>query len=327
MASQTGAVGDLANGGSYTPAAGSNRVVLLIGQARDDINTNTLNTLTIGGVSAHRIGGVVGPSDGGGYEYLEFWYINEADTIPSGASAVSATWAELPTTQRIALVTIQGAAQTDFATFVTETGASVTTISDSLTSLDSSVVVAAVALFYNVGNTGVTWTGYTEINDRDTGAPSQRVSAAYKNVATGTSETIAPTWSVATTGVLAALLVKDVSSSSSATVNPAQAALSLSGLLPTTSAFQSVRIREILVNGSGQAVGNATDIGLRVWYSGVCRGAPDVSLNGMTSDANGTTSWSIATGTLAYNDPIFFVAQNSVSFSHYCCGRLVPSYE
>jgi hypothetical protein len=113
----------------------------------------------------------------------------------------------------------------------------------------------------------------------------------------------------------------------STTVTPAQAALTLNGRTPTTSAFQAVRIREVLVNGSGQAVGNASDITLNVWYGGRLGGAPDVSLNGMTTEANGTTSWSIATGTLAFNDPIFFVAQNSVSYSHYACGRLVPNYE
>lgn len=110
-------------------------------------------------------------------------------------------------------------------------------------------------------------------------------------------------------------------------LTPATAALSLAGKLPGTSAFTNVRIREVLVNGSGQLVSSATDIGLRVWYSGICAGPPDVSLNGMTTDANGTTSWSIATGTLSFNQPIFYVAQNSVSYSHYACGRLVPSYE
>lgn len=114
---------------------------------------------------------------------------------------------------------------------------------------------------------------------------------------------------------------------SSATVTPAQAALTLNGRTPTTSAFNAVRIREVLVNASGQAVGNASDITVCVWYGSRLGGAPDVSLNGMTTDANGTTSWSIATGTLGFNDPIFYVAQNSVSLSHYTCGRLVPSYE
>lgn len=124
-----------------------------------------------------------------------------------------------------------------------------------------------------------------------------------------------------------AIEIIEASGASSTTVTPTTAALSLAGKTPSASAFQAVRIREVLVNGAGQAVGNATDITLLVWYAGVCRGAPDVSLNGQTTDANGTTSWSIATGALSFNQTIFYVAQNSLSFSHYACGRLVPSYE
>lgn len=112
-----------------------------------------------------------------------------------------------------------------------------------------------------------------------------------------------------------------------ATVTPAPALVTVSGRAPATSAFQNVRIREVLVNESGQVVGGAANITLLVWYSGRFGGAPDVSLNGMTSDTNGTTSWSIATGTLAYNDPIAYVAQDSVSFSNYTCARMIPSYE
>mgnify|MGYP001591711135 CR=1 FL=1 len=110
-------------------------------------------------------------------------------------------------------------------------------------------------------------------------------------------------------------------------LTPAQAALTLNGRGVTTSAFQNVRIRELLVNGSGQAIASATDITLLVWYAGRCGGAPDVSLNSMTTDADGTTSWSIATGTLAFNQAIFYVAQNSVSLSHYAAARMTPSYE
>lgn len=114
---------------------------------------------------------------------------------------------------------------------------------------------------------------------------------------------------------------------STATVTPAPAVITITGRTPATSAFSNVRIREVLVNESGQVVGGAANITLLVWYSGRFGGAPDVSLNGMTSDANGTTSWSIATGTLAYNDPIAYVAQDSVSFSNYTCARMIPSYE
>lgn len=113
----------------------------------------------------------------------------------------------------------------------------------------------------------------------------------------------------------------------STTLTPTPAQITVSGKVPATSAFQNVRIRDVLVSGSGQPVANATDIHLAVWYSGICSGAPDVSLNGLTTDANGSTSWSIPTGLLSYQQPIFYVAQNSLSYSNYTCGRMIPSYE
>jgi len=191
-------------------------------------------------------------------------------------------------------------------------------------------------------------TGWTEIHDFGTNYASGAASASLETQFRASNDTTATgTWSSAGYIHSVAIEIKAAGSGSSTTVTPAQAALSLLGLasgnvttltpasatltlsgkIPGTSAFTNVRIREVLVNGSGQLVGSATDIGLRVWYSGICAGPPDVSLNGMTTDANGTTSWSIATGALSFNQPIFYVAQNSVSYSHYACGRLVPSYE
>lgn len=127
--------------------------------------------------------------------------------------------------------------------------------------------------------------------------------------------------------VLAAIEIKAAAGGSSTTVTPAQATITVNGLAPTTSAFQNVRIREVLVNESGQPVGGAANITLLVWYSGRFSGSPDLSLTGMTTDAAGTTSWSIATGTLAYLQPIAYVAQDSISFSNYTCARMIPSYE
>jgi hypothetical protein len=167
--------------------------------------------------------------------------------------------------------------------------------------------------------------GWTAIVNQDLGAVAHGV--AVRDTGVTNAESIAQaSWSIDSDawGSIA-FVVRE--SGTGTTINPGKATLTLSGLAPTTSAFNSVRIREVLVNASGQAVGNASSITLLVWYSGIFRGAPDVSLNGMTTDANGTTSWSIATGTLAYLDPVAYIAQNSISYSHYAAGRMVPSYE
>lgn len=112
-----------------------------------------------------------------------------------------------------------------------------------------------------------------------------------------------------------------------ATVTPAPASVTINGRAPSTSTFSNVRIRQVLVSESGTVAGDRTGINLAVWYSGVPTGAPDVSLAGLTTDPNGTTSWSIATGTLALNDPVFMLAYSGSPPDTYTCGRLVPNYE
>lgn len=112
------------------------------------------------------------------------------------------------------------------------------------------------------------------------------------------------------------------------TVSPSPATITVNGRAATTSAFTNVRIREVLVNNSGQPVGGAANLSLLVWYGGRPIGAPDVSLNGLTTDAAGTTSWSIATGALSYNQSIFYLACGSdSSLSAWTCARMTPSYE
>lgn len=154
------------------------------------------------------------------------------------------------------------------------------------------------------------------------------VEYATRAVAGAGAVTMTATGATGGSSVLAtAIAIKAATGGSSTTVTPATALVTVSGRIPTTSAFQNVRIREVLVNESGQAVGGAANIHLAVWYGGVLNGAPDISLNGLTTDAAGTTSWSIATGSLAYNQPIFYVAQDSLSYSKYTCARMIPSYE
>lgn len=195
----------------------------------------------------------------------------------------------------------------------------------------TSEVVAFATKIVNSGVPGsvTVGTGWTEINEP---TPITDFGGWQTQVRSGSTSTSVG-WDDLDVGgnpegaTLLAFEVKAASGGSSTTVAPAQATLTLNGKTPSTSAFQNVRIRQVLVNEGGQAVANAANITLLVWYSGRFGGAPDVSLNGMTSDANGTISWSIPTGTLGYQQPIAYVAQDSVSFSNYTCARLTPSYE
>ena len=118
--------------------------------------------------------------------------------------------------------------------------------------------------------------------------------------------------------------------SSETTVTPTTGLAVMSGGQASVNPFSNVRIRDTLINEAGSPVGNRTGIHLMVWYAGVPSGAPDLSYSSMTSDANGTISWSIATGSLVYNQNIFYVAHDgnaSGSLSQYTCARMIPNYE
>jgi hypothetical protein len=115
---------------------------------------------------------------------------------------------------------------------------------------------------------------------------------------------------------------------SSTTVTPTTGGVTLEGRTPSANPFTNVRIRDTLINEAGSPVGSRTGIHLLVWYAGRPVGGPDLSYSAMTSDANGTISWSIATGSLAYNQHIFYVATDGgASLSQYTCARVIPSYE
>lgn len=168
--------------------------------------------------------------------------------------------------------------------------------------------------------------GLEETNRGDFASGSLR-SAAINNDATTAFPATWPSES-GTTGAEAIKAYITYTTSSAATATPGVGAVTLNGRLPTTSNFSNVRIRDVLVSESGQLVANLSGADLLVWYAGYPIGAPDVSLANMTSDSEGTISWSIPTGTLAFNQAIFYVATSGdTSPSAYTCARVTPSYE
>ena len=122
--------------------------------------------------------------------------------------------------------------------------------------------------------------------------------------------------------------VKEAGGSSSTTINPSKADLTVNGKSVSMNSFSNVFIREVLINEAGSPVANRTGMSVLVWYGGAPVGAPDLSYSALTTDAAGTASWSIATGSLVYNQTIFYVATDGgTSLSMYTCARLVPTYQ
>lgn len=177
------------------------------------------------------------------------------------------------------------------------------------------------------GDITIPGAGYTSIASA---SPTTAVNIMTRDAGVTSAESIAAstsTLAVADSWASIAFIVRPAQTTAS-TVTPITATITLSGNIPSlTAAFSNVRIREVLVNASGQPITNGSDITLLVWYSGRFGGAPDVSINDMTTDSAGTASWSIPTGTLIYQQLIAYVAQSEVSLSHYTAARMTPSYE
>ena len=127
-----------------------------------------------------------------------------------------------------------------------------------------------------------------------------------------------------------AVPIKPVAGGSSSTISntsPQTIALTVNGRAATANAFTTVTIREVMVNEAGSPVSNRTGMHLLVWYGGSPTGAPDLSYSALTTDANGTASWSLAPGGLAFNQTIFYVATDGgASLSQYTCARMTPTY-
>lgn len=113
----------------------------------------------------------------------------------------------------------------------------------------------------------------------------------------------------------------------STTVTPTTGLATVNGRAGTVNSFSAVAIREVLINEAGSPVTNRTGIQLLVWYAGNPTGAPDLSYSALTTDADGTASWSLAPGGLTFNQVIFYVATDGgASLSQYTCARMTPTY-
>lgn len=113
------------------------------------------------------------------------------------------------------------------------------------------------------------------------------------------------------------------------TVTPTTGSLRFSYSPPSLNPFTNVRISEILINEAGSPLAGRTGMHLLVWYEGYPFGAPDLSYSNATTGAAGTFSYSLASGPLLYNSPIFYLLTDgnaSGSLSGYTCARMVPTY-
>lgn len=143
--------------------------------------------------------------------------------------------------------------------------------------------------------------------------------AATINPVTDTSEQVPHGFYVVADGT--------VGGGSSTTATPTTGLLSIQGQQHSVNPFTNVRIREVFINEAGSPLANMTGMSLLIWYAGSPIGSPDLSYSAVTTDTNGTMSYSLATGSLVYNQPIFYLATDGhASLSAWTCARMTPTY-
>jgi hypothetical protein len=115
--------------------------------------------------------------------------------------------------------------------------------------------------------------------------------------------------------------------SGSTTVTPTQGTITVNGRQASVNPFTNVRLSEVLINEAGSALASMTGMGLVIWYGGAPIGSPDLSYSAVTTGGAGTMSYSLATGSLVYNQAIFYVlTDGSASLSAWTCARVIPTY-
>jgi hypothetical protein len=230
-------------------------------------------------------------------------------------------------TRIVGYVLVSGADTTtpNGSVLLEETG-SATTLSGGVgVSSSATGIVLAFATANNAGAITATGTNQTEIEEAAQG--SATVLGISSTAGTGSEVVTSWSWIGANRATQMTLSVLPASGSSETTVTPSAGAFTFQGQQGSVNPFTNVRIREVLINEAGSPLSNMTGMKLTIWYGGAPSGAPDLSYSAVTTDTDGTMSYSIATGSLAYNQAIFYVlTDGSASLSAWTCGRMIPTY-
>lgn len=312
-----------ANAG-FTFTAGRSAVLVI---ACYNTSVSNIASVTIGGTAAVRRARIFLDSD---HHSVEIW---DALSVAGGTSTITIDYGSNTSYASFGVTEWAAGVITGFDTGTENTATGTSTapaVSTALTTSQAAALTFAVvtnsASTASQGFAGPTsWTQIfleqnTTITESGRGAWFEHSSAGIKTA------TFSQTNNVSWIAAIAAYTISG-GGGSTGTANPTTGTFTYQGRQASINPFTNVRIREVLINEAGSPVGSRTGMSLLVWYAGSPIGAPDLSYSALTTDANGTTSWSIATGSLIYNQPIFYVATDgNASLSVWTCARMIPTY-
>jgi len=169
---------------------------------------------------------------------------------------------------------------------------------------------------------------FTQIFEEEGAGSHEAGSVIRRIVSSGTTD--AAEWSLSPNdGWIAGLAVfkEAASGASTATATPSAGALTSVGRAPLVNDFSTITLRGTMINEAGSPLANLTDIRCLVWYNSAPVGAPDESLSSLTTNANGSYSFALALGGLAFGDPVYRVIYQGDPPTRNHAGRRVPDYE
>ncbi len=308
----------LTSGSGTTTASGSTFLIALSfdsGATQSNIRDSKSNTYTLTGTVL---------SDGGAKKAL---YRCENGT--GGANHTASADFSSSSFGTIYLIEVTGALASSFD--VTTQGVDTTSAYGVATGTLAQADEVVITLIGNyAGNNPMNYasSNMTELAEEGDGS-TYWTSAVYKQVVSSTSSFLPSITSNAAggTGHSTINATFKAASSTPGTINPTTGSITVNGRQGTINGFSSVAIREVLINEAGSVVGNRTGMHVLVWYAGNPAGAPDLSYSNLTTDPNGTASWSLPIGGLTFNQQIFYVATDGgASLSQFTCARLLPTY-
>ena len=202
-----GTPANIASGGSYTPEAGSNRLVVLVAVAKNTPSVTLTNISYNGNTRTPTIQQT--DSAGGDRDTAAICVFKESE-LPAGSTVATATWSATPTVSRIICFTVQDA---DQSTTVRGSNGNYNignTVTTTQTVTVGDLLIGGLAHRGAAGTNTLAFNGsWTESYDADNGDGGQ-FGAGY-HVATGTSDGLDVTvtgasddWAAASIAIIAA---------------------------------------------------------------------------------------------------------------------------
>lgn len=252
-----------------------------------------------------------------------------ANATGGASHTATATFSGSEVHGTIYLIEITGAAADSFDQVATNNADAVSPYTVDLPALSQAdEVIITIHGSHAAGNPVTYSSSNTTILDQESNGSLYWTSAVSKHVVSST-DAFSPSFTGGSTGTatIAASFKAATSGSTEGTATPTTGSVALQGRAPLVNDFSTITLRGTMINEAGSPLADLTGITCLVWYGSAPVGAPDESLSSLTTNANGSYSFALALGSLAFDDPVYRVIYLGDPPTRNQAGRRVPDYE